>query len=76
MNREQQIKDAIEKAGGYAEVGRLLGGESRAAVWAWANLNRVPAEKVVKLEGIIGLPRHVIRPDVFPVPETQPEAAA
>ena len=31
---------------------------------------KVPPTRVVTVERITGIPRHVIRPDIFPSPET------
>lgn len=42
---------------------------SKAAVSMW---KRVPADKVVAVERFTGIPRHTLRPDVFPAP---PESA-
>jgi DNA-binding transcriptional regulator YdaS (Cro superfamily) len=61
-----EIKGAIQESGGYAAVARQLG-VTRASVWDWVNItNRVPAERVIPLEQVIGLSRHVIRPDIYP----------
>lgn len=37
-------------------------GLTRAAVSAWA---KVPAERVVDIERITGIPRHTLRPDLY-----------
>jgi DNA-binding transcriptional regulator YdaS (Cro superfamily) len=61
-----EIKGAILESGGYAAVARQLG-VTRASVWDWVNIScRVPAERAIPLEQVIGLSRHVIRPDIYP----------
>lgn len=66
---------AIEKAGGASAVGRALG-ISPQAVGQW---KRVPAERVIAVEGLSGVSRHRIRPDIYPSPSTaarpEPERA-
>lgn len=57
---------AVTQAGGCAAVGRALG-ISRQSVWKWLEADRVPAERVLDLEAITGLPRHKLRPDLYPV---------
>jgi DNA-binding transcriptional regulator YdaS (Cro superfamily) len=62
---------AVDQAGGYSAVAAQLKSKngkpvSRQAVWEWVNKTEVPATRVVELERIIGVPRHQIRPDVFP----------
>lgn len=36
----------------------------KATVTRWAQ-NRVPAERVLEVEGITGISRHVLRPDIY-----------
>lgn len=38
---------------------------NREAVWNW---QRVPAEHVLRVEALLGIPRHLIRPDLYPPP--------
>lgn len=60
------LRRAIVDAGGYSKVGRQLG-VTKQRIWSWANtLGRVPAEKVMDLEAAIGVPRSLIRPDLYP----------
>ena len=62
-----QVEKGIKNAGGYAAVGRRLG-LTRGAIWAWVEGGKVPAERVIPLEMVIGVPRHLIRPDLYPAP--------
>jgi pyruvate kinase len=50
------------KKGTAARIARDLG-ISRPAVWRW---RRVPAEHVMRLESLLNIPRHRIRPDIYP----------
>lgn len=60
------LKQMIQNAGGYSSVAKKLG-ETKQVVWSWVNvLHRVPAERVMELEAAIGVPRHLIRPDIYP----------
>lgn len=62
---EQITKAAINAAGGAVAVAQHFG-ILRSAVYQW---KRTPATRVVMLERISGIPRHVLRPDIFPAPE-------
>ncbi len=42
---------------------------SRAAVSAW---KRVPAERVLALSAILGVPKEDLRPDLYPTPVPDP----
>lgn len=39
---------------------------TRSAVAQW---RRVPVERVLEVERITGIPRHELRPDIYPPPE-------
>lgn len=43
-------------------------GITQGAVWQWTK-KRVPAERVLDFERITGIPRTVIRPDLYPSEE-------
>jgi DNA-binding transcriptional regulator YdaS (Cro superfamily) len=63
MSRKQaSIKEIIDAAGGPVALGRKLG-ITGAAVSQW---NRVPVERVLRVESETGIPRHRIRPDIYP----------
>ena len=36
------------------------------AIQAWLKKNRVPAERVLAVEKATGVPRHQLRPDLYP----------
>lgn len=57
--------EAIRAAGGGAALAKHLGLKSRQAVYQWS---RVPAEHVVAVERLTGIPRYRQRPDIFPDP--------
>jgi len=61
-HRDEQMVRAIRLAGGFSEVARSLG-RTRQAVIQW---ERVPVEHVLHLERLSGVPRHLLRPDVYP----------
>jgi DNA-binding transcriptional regulator YdaS (Cro superfamily) len=55
------LRRAAEAAGGKAALARLLG-LSRQAVHRW---HRVPADRLDEVERATGVPREVLRPDIF-----------
>ncbi len=60
--------DAIIKAGGGpSRIGRQLG-LHHASVIEWRKAGQVPVAHVLKLEEITGIPRHQMRPDIYPPP--------
>lgn len=56
---------AIKQAGGGAALSRALKNKiTRHAIYQWS---RVPAEHVGAVEQITGIPRHELRPDLYPL---------
>jgi DNA-binding transcriptional regulator YdaS (Cro superfamily) len=56
-------KRAVLAACSAAQLARLLG-ISPASISLW---RRVPAERVIEVERVTGISRHVIRPDLYPL---------
>jgi hypothetical protein len=50
--------------GTAARIARAVG-ISRTAVWNWRH---VPADHVLDIEKLLGIPRHLIRPDIYEPP--------
>jgi DNA-binding transcriptional regulator YdaS (Cro superfamily) len=59
----ETLDKAIRELGGYAAAGRIFG-KTRQAMYQWVK-NRVPVEEVAKVERVTGIPREVLRPDIF-----------
>jgi len=59
------VRNAIKQAGGQVAVAQAFG-IRQSAVWKWAERNSVPAERVIALEGLTGVSRHRLRPDIYP----------
>lgn len=61
------MKDAVEKAidaaGSAVKLGRALGITSQ-AIGQW---KKIPAERVVEIERVTGVPRQELRPDLYAV---------
>jgi len=53
---------AVEKAGGLSQLARDLG-ISRQAVFQW---KLIPWQHVLNIEKLTGLPRTLLRPDIYP----------
>lgn len=72
MNAQPMIRYAAASVGGVAKLAEKIG-VTRAAVYNW---RRVPAERVLEIERITGVSRHVLRPDLYPRDETRSERVA
>lgn len=53
-----------------ADLARALGVD-KATVTRWGQ-KRVPAERVLDVERVAGIPRHDLRPDLYPREEAAP----
>jgi len=56
------LEEHLSRRGAVAELARALG-ISHAAVRQWDS--RVPAERVVDVERLTGIPREALRPDLY-----------
>jgi|TARA_A100001391_G_scaffold172441_1_gene133933 DNA-binding transcriptional regulator YdaS (Cro superfamily) len=76
MNPHEALAHAVEKAGGQAALGRLIG-ERQQKIFYWLNGSKrgAPAEAVLEIERVTGVSRHELRPDVYPAPAQEGEAA-
>jgi TorA maturation chaperone TorD len=62
MNRDAGLGEAIGKAGGVGALARGLGiAQPSVSVW-----RRVPADRVLAVESLTGVPRTALRPDLYP----------
>lgn len=76
MDQAEVIKNAIDKAGGVKAVAKAMQ-MSEEGVRLWHARGRVPAERVVELEQLTGVPREALRPDLYERPtDTAPQQAA
>jgi DNA-binding transcriptional regulator YdaS (Cro superfamily) len=58
------IQDAITKAGSQAKLARLLDTTPQ-TVNSWIARKRVPLERAIQIERVLGIPKEQMRPDVF-----------
>jgi DNA-binding transcriptional regulator YdaS (Cro superfamily) len=59
------IQKAVEAAGGAKALAQKFQ-ISRQAVEKWLDKERIPAERVLEIEAVTGIPRHELRPDLYP----------
>jgi DNA-binding transcriptional regulator YdaS (Cro superfamily) len=61
-HQTEPVKAATNAVGGYAQLALLIG-VTKSAVYQW---KRVPAERVIAVEAVSGVPRQQLRPDLYP----------
>lgn len=62
------VERLIEIGGGQSGLAKKVG-VTQQTVWYWRHkLGKIPAERVLAVENATGVPRHEIRPDLFPAP--------
>jgi TorA maturation chaperone TorD len=69
--RDPGLNQAIVAAGGVGALARKIG-ISQPSLSNW---NRIPAERVLSIEGVTGIDRTVLRPDLYPMPDAEVAAA-
>lgn len=69
--REVGLEEAIRAAGGVGALARALG-ISQPSVSNW---QRIPAERVIAVETLTGVPRAALRPDLYPMATDETERA-
>jgi len=57
-------QECADRAGGIAHLARALR-IKHPSIYGW---KRIPAERVLQLETITGIPRHKLRADLYPPP--------
>lgn len=62
---DSAIKRACEAVGGQVKLAALIK-VSAPAINQWVTKGRVPAERVLAVEAASGIPRHELRPDLYP----------
>jgi TorA maturation chaperone TorD len=68
--RDAGLECAIEAAGGVAQLARKIG----IAQPSVSNWNRVPAQRVIAVEGATGVSRKALRPDLYSEPSVTDDA--
>jgi len=67
MTAKESLERACKLSGGQKALAQAIG-TRQSQVWYWLKRSKkgVPAEFVLKIERVSGVPRHEIRPDIFP----------
>lgn len=69
MDSQKQLNSvdfALNAVGGMRALARLLG-ISAPAVWEWRQRGQIPVGRVLQIERLTGVSRHVLRPDIYPL---------
>lgn len=65
--------DALRKAIQAVETGEVLARRLGITPQALSQWDRVPPLRVLEVERITGVPRHELRPDIYPIPVSERE---
>lgn len=65
---KKALHRAIKTAGSMRELGEAIGCTT-SQVSMWKYRNNIPPQYVLKIEQATGVPRHLLRPDIYPAPE-------
>lgn len=65
-DKSDALQRAIDKVGGLAGLAGPLG----ISIQAISQWDEVPPLRVLAVEGVTGISRHELRPDLYPLPET------
>lgn len=63
--KHSPVEAVIEALGGPTKAATALGISNPSVVMNWRTRGQVPAERVLEVETITGISRHVLRPDIF-----------
>ncbi|WP_084455843.1 transcriptional regulator [Novosphingobium rosa] len=62
----EALEQAVLRAGGQSALARICK-VSQTAVWKWLQSSkRLPSEHVFAVEAATGVPRYLLRPDIYP----------
>lgn len=62
----EALEKALQIAGSQSELARICGVQ-QPTVWKWLQSSkRIPAEHVLRVEAATRVPRHHLRPDIYP----------
>ena len=64
------LERAVAVAGGQLALAKAIN-TTQSNVWTWLNRSKrgVPGEWVRAVEAATGIPRHELRPDIYPAPQ-------
>ena len=60
------VKKACAAVGSQQALATLLGMRSQGSISRWIATGRIPAERVLQVERVSGVPRYELRPDLYP----------
>lgn len=60
----------INHVGGVRKMAEILN-LPLPTVYSWSFRGKIPVERVLEIERAFSIPRHDIRPDIYPHPETE-----
>lgn len=69
----KSVSQIINQAGGARKMAEILN-LPLPTVYSWGFRQKIPVERVLEIERVFNIPRHEIRPDIYPHPENEDAA--
>jgi DNA-binding transcriptional regulator YdaS (Cro superfamily) len=64
-SKTPSVATIIEQLGGPAKTAAKLGISNPSVVWNWRKRDSIPPRHAIAIEGLTGISRHKLRPDIF-----------
>lgn len=66
MDMSHILRKAVEVAGGQSALARQIG-KTQGHISKWIQRGHIPPDAVLSIEHVTGIPRHELRPDIYPL---------
>lgn len=72
MDGKEALARAVERAGGQTRLAKHIGvNQCVVSYWLKQSKRGAAGQHCVAIEELTGVPRHELRPDIYPAPQTE-----